>query len=149
MTIKYFGASLCNEQRANAKNRIRSSKIAYFREPPVGVRRCMSLMIILCEQCTEFPGHEMPETLGVTGFLPLHRNLFLELYSKDETEWSQYAANKVVTRKLRSAADIAAILAFVFAMGFRCGKSAAEAGLFFLLPALANGIAFRKEREIT
>lgn len=76
LTLKYFSASLGIEQRANAKNRIRSSKIAYFREPPVGVRRCMSLMIILCEQCTEFPGHEMPETLGVTGFLPLHRNLF-------------------------------------------------------------------------
>ena len=59
-------------------------------------------------------------------------------------------ASKVVTRKLRSAADIAAILAFVFAMGFRCGKPAAEAGLFFLLPALAKNTAFfRKEREIT
>lgn len=51
-------------------------------------------------------------------------------------------ASKVVTRKLRSAADIAAILAFVFALGFRCGKSAAEAGLFFLLPALAKNTAF-------
>lgn len=76
LTLKYFSASLGTEQRANAKNRIRSSKIAYFREPPVGVRRCMSLMIILCEQYTEFPGHDMPETLGVTGFLPLHRSLF-------------------------------------------------------------------------
>lgn len=76
LTLKYFSASLGTEQRANAKNRIRSSKIAYFREPPVGVRRCMSLMIILCEQYTEFLGHDMPETLGVTGFLPLHRSLF-------------------------------------------------------------------------
>ena len=76
LTTKYFGASLGTEQRANAKNRIRSSKIAYFREPPVGVRRCMSLMIILCEQYTEFLGHEISGTLGVTGFLPLHRSLF-------------------------------------------------------------------------
>jgi len=44
-----------------------------------------------------------------------------------------FPASKVVTRKLRSAAGIAAILAFVFAMGFRYGKPTAEAGLFFLL----------------
>ena len=71
-----ISANLGTEQRANAKNRIRSSKIAYFREPPVGVRRCMSLMIILCEQYTEFLGHEISGTIGVTGFLPLHRSLF-------------------------------------------------------------------------
>lgn len=34
----------------------------------------MFLVIILCEQCTEF----QIWTLGVTGFLPLQRNLFLQ-----------------------------------------------------------------------
>jgi hypothetical protein len=51
---------------------------------------------------------------------------------------------------LRSAADIAAILAFVFAMGFRFGKPAAEAGAFLFAPGIGEEHSFfRKEREIT
>ena len=54
LTFSIYRSSLVVEQRANAKNRMRLPEIQYFREPLVGVKRCMSMVIILCEQCTEF-----------------------------------------------------------------------------------------------
>ena len=54
LTFSIYRSSLVVEQRANAKNRIRLPEIQYFREPLAGVKRCMSMVIILCEQCTEF-----------------------------------------------------------------------------------------------
>lgn len=44
-----------------------------YRELPGGARQRIRLMIILCEQCTEFSY----EIVSVTGFLPLQGTLFL------------------------------------------------------------------------
>ena len=106
LTFSIYRSSLVVEQRANAKNRIRLPEIQYFREPLAGVKRCMSMVIILCEQCTEFL-HDKWWTLGVTGLPPLKGNLFQELcwHSFRDEAWEVIyfqMANKVVSRKLQA-----------------------------------------------
>ena len=84
----------------------------------------------------------LPEWIGERTLLTVGDRLRLLGVRAFHRGCSQGMACPFLAGKLRSAADIAAILAFVFAMGFRCGKSAAEAGLFFLLPALAKNTVF-------